>query len=379
MKANIRRAATILVCMTVLAHTVYLQPRGRVRSLRSRQLYKVVNNDNRVGFIDNTGKLVIGFDRLPKETVAVRDFHDGRAVIYLNKETPDESKGNMNYTVGYIDTTGKIIIPARFEEAYDFSEGLAHVKGEGLNGFINPQGEVVIRLKEDMWPILDWLSYGFHEGFAAVGGESAGFIDRSGKFVFKGYTWAASFSEGLAAVAVGRGKEARYGFVNKKGEMVIKPRFEPLFRSHKQIRSLSRFSEGLASVKVGDVYGYIDKKGEFVIPPKFLFANDFSEGLACARLGDKTGYINKSGRWVIAPWVAPYMGGQFKEGLAPVSFGDAGGSAYIDRTGRVIIRGAGHEFVGGVAAVDGLPSSHLAPESGRGYIDKTGKYLWRPQ
>lgn len=81
--------------MTVLTQTVYLQSRGHVRSPRSRRLYKVVNNDNRVGFIDNTGKLVIGFDRLPKETTYVRDFHDGLAVIYLNKETRDESQGTI--------------------------------------------------------------------------------------------------------------------------------------------------------------------------------------------------------------------------------------------------------------------------------------------
>lgn len=109
----------------------------------------------------------------------------------------------MNYTVGYIDETGKMIIAPRFDEAYDFSEGLAYVKGEGLNAFINRSGEVVIKLKGDMWPSLEWLSYGFHEGLAVVAADSVGFIDRLGKFVFKGYTAAASFSEGLAAVAVG--------------------------------------------------------------------------------------------------------------------------------------------------------------------------------
>lgn len=92
MKTYLRRAAaTSLVCMTLLTQTVYLGPQGHVRSKRSRGLYKVVNNDNRVGFIDKTGKLVIGFDQLPKETVAVRDFHEGRAVIYLQKEGGDET------------------------------------------------------------------------------------------------------------------------------------------------------------------------------------------------------------------------------------------------------------------------------------------------
>jgi hypothetical protein len=354
-----------------------------------------MNHDNKIGFIDKTGKLVVGFDRLPKTTIQVGDFHEGRAVIYLKREERNETRGNMDYTVGYIDETGELIIAPRFDEAYDFSEGLAYVEAEGQRAFINRYGKVLIRLGEKTLPSLEGFASGFHEGLAVVyeqgrfeaGGVhylEVGFIDRSGKLVFTGwYESAASFSEGLAAVVVGRGREARYGFVNKKGEMVIKPRFSPLLQQHDQIQSLSRFSEGLASVKVGNLYGYIDKKGDFRIPPQFLSANDFSEGLACVRLNDKTGYIDKSGRWVIIPWDAPYMGGRFKEGLAPVSFSEGGGIGwgYIDRTGKAIIKTGDHayEFVDGVAAVYSTPTSNLAQESGRGYINKAGKYLWRPQ
>jgi WG containing repeat len=385
-KMCVCRSLLLLLCTAALAHTVYTLPRGRQRPER---LYRVVNNENKIGFIDQTGKLVIGFDRLPKATIAVRDFHEGRAAIYLKKEKRDEIKGNMDYTVGYIDATGEVIIAPRFVEAYDFSEGLAYVEAEGERAFINRHGKVVFRLGGKTQPSLEGFASGFHEGLAVVYEQSeagifeAGFIDRSGKLVFKGYTSAASFSEGLAAVAVERGRDARYGFVNKRGEMIIKPRFSPVLSHHDQIQSLSRFSEGLASVRVGNVYGYIDKKGDFRIAPQFLFADDFSEGLACARLKDKTGYIDESGRWVIGPWNLPYMGGRFKEGLAPVPFSEGGGIGwrYIDRTGKVIIRTGDHayEFVDGVAAVYSIRPSSLPQESGWGYINKAGKYLWRPQ
>lgn len=46
----------------------------------SRHLYKVTNKDNKVGFIDKTGKLVIGFDRLPAEA-EVGSFSEGFAPI----------------------------------------------------------------------------------------------------------------------------------------------------------------------------------------------------------------------------------------------------------------------------------------------------------
>ena len=370
-----KAAATSLVCMTLLTQTVSPQLRGHVRSQRSGQLYKVVNNDNRVGFIDKTGKLVIGFDRLPKETAFVRDFHEGRAVIYVKKEAGNATGSDTAYRVGYIDETGKVIIPERFNEAYDFSEGLAYVRSESVNAFISRQGRVAIRLNEKTWPSLETFGYGFQGGFAAVSvNTEVGFIDHTGKLLCKGYTSAARFSEGLAAVVVGRGRQAKYGFINAKGRLVIAPRFDPVLSRHEQIDSLSRFAEGFASVKMGNMYGYIDKKGNFVIPPQFSFAGDFSAGLAFVKLQGKAGYIDKSGHWVITPEEVILSGGRFNEGLAPVSF--TSGWGYIDRTGKTVIKARffqAYEFVGGVAAVD------LLMDSGPRYIDKTGKYLWRPE
>ncbi|MBC8030285.1 MAG: WG repeat-containing protein [Pyrinomonadaceae bacterium] len=371
MKTSISRALAILVSMAALTPAVRLQQRKLVVN-PSRHLYRVVNNDGKVGFIDATGSLVIGFSQLPKGTAYVRAFHEGRAVIYVKKENGDAPKNHTAYNAGYIDETGNIVISARFDEAYDFSEDLAYVRSESVNAFINRQGRVVISFNGKTWPSLEVFGYGFHEGFAAVSvNTEVGFIDRTGKLLCKGYTSAARFSEGLAAVVVGRGRQAKYGFVNAKGELVIAPRFDPVLR-HEQIESLSHFSEGLASVRVGNMYGYIDKKGNFVIPPQFLFAGDFSEGLAFVKLQGKAGYVDKSGHWVIAPQEVVFRGGRFSEGLAPVSL--ASGWGYIDRTGKIVIKPQffqAFEFDGGVAAVD------LLSESGSRYIDKTGKYIWR--
>jgi hypothetical protein len=63
---------------------------------------------------------------------------------------------------------------------------------------------------------------------------------------------------------------------------------------------MSRFSEGLACVRVANSYGYIDKQGNFVIPPQFAHAQEFSEGLAWVVTPDgKVGWIDSSGRYVI--------------------------------------------------------------------------------
>jgi len=78
----------------------------------------------------------------------------------------------------------------------------------------------------------------------------------------------------------------KWGYIDKKGKIVIDPQFD----------STGIFSEGLATVKIGNKWGYINKKGKIVINPQFDFARSFSEGLATVEIGDRWGYINKKGK-----------------------------------------------------------------------------------
>jgi hypothetical protein len=334
------------------------------------------SGNRRVGFIDNMGKFVIGPDRLPAG-VEVGGFSEGLASICFLDESRRACRG-----VGFIDERGELVIAPRFRHVGRFSEGLAHVDAEGLTGFINRRGQVVIKLKEEE-------PDEFREGLAAVRTEQGwGFIDRSGKLVTgEWYTHVERFSEGLAAVAVGLGRRAKYGFINKEGEMVIAPRFAPYLGHHRSVEYLSRFAEGLAAARVDNLYGYINKKGEFVIPPQFLAAGDFSEGLASVQTEKGGwGYIDRSGRWIIS--LHSGRGYSFKEGLAPVSFsvGHGGKFGYIDRTGRIVIEAKfdnAFPFDGGVAEVylnarGGTgPARHAQIRSG--YIDRAGKYIWEPR
>jgi hypothetical protein len=47
--------------------------------------------------------------------------------------------------------------------------------------------------------------------------------------------------------------------------------------------------------------GYIDQSGSFIIQPRFDEALGFSEGLATIKVGEKWGYVNKLGGVVILP------------------------------------------------------------------------------
>ena len=293
----------------------------------SRHLYKVTNKDNKIGFIDKTGKLVIGFDRLPAGT-QVGSFSEGLAGICFRDKPP--SIYSMH--CGYIDETGKIVIPPRFVLSTDFSEGLAWIRTETFVGFINRLGNVAFELPES-------FSWGFKEGLAAVATHSGhGFIDKTGRFIStKRYVQVDSFSDGLAAVAEGRWQEAKYGFINKTGEVVIPLRLDPR-QDQMESMILSRFTEGLAPVMFGKLYGYIDHKGNTVIPAIFRDAGPFSEGLANVTTADgQRGYIDKSGLFVIK--LTSGRGGVFHDGLATLAVEIAGRTkwGYIDRTGKTII------------------------------------------
>jgi len=97
------------------------------------------------------------------------------------------------------------------------------------------------------------------------------------------------FSEGLAPVK----EDDEWGYINIKGEYVIKPQFKYAFQ----------FSEGLAPVMndYGD-WGYINNKGEYVIEPQYRWCEKFSEGLAAVEdIKSGWGYINSDGEYVIEP------------------------------------------------------------------------------
>ena len=92
---------------------------------------------------------------------------------------------------GYYNSyTGKIVIPAQYRRAWVFSEGLAAVQKNGMIGFINRKGEVVIPFR-----------YPYH------GNPLSSFV----------------FENGHCIVADTTGK---CGVINRKGEWIIHPNYD---------------------------------------------------------------------------------------------------------------------------------------------------------
>ena len=134
--------------------------------------------------------------------------------------------------------------------------------------------------------------YMFSKNLVAVKLDDGwGYVNQKGEVVIKGQFGEANpFAEnGLALVAI----DGHYGYINTEGKFEINPIYS-------QAKSFTEDSS-LVLVKRNSKYGYINSKGEEVIPCQFEEAYSFSNGLALVGVGGKYGYINEKGKFVINP------------------------------------------------------------------------------
>lgn len=105
--------------------------------------------NGKYGFIDRTGKMVI-----PPPFFRAEDFSEGLAMVGIPKG---------QWGLGYVDKQGHVAIkPGEFTEAGPFKEGLAAVRPlDGKWGYIDKSGKMVIPPRYDE-------TWGFEGGLAAV-------------------------------------------------------------------------------------------------------------------------------------------------------------------------------------------------------------------
>lgn len=294
---------------------------------------------------------------------------------------PIEIKGKW----GYMDSLGKMRIPAQFDYADDFNEGFAVVAlnrmpciidlqakrvvdtglyqnigrvSEGLAAvtdyqwkrfYVNTTGNIIIELASEVYEARP-----FYNGVAVVSkatdihetkfgrdiatfGYLFGYIDKTGKML-TGFVYddADDMQNGLSRMKKG----VKFGLVNAKGEEVIKP----------QYNNIGIFSEGLAAVDAGGSYGVINEKAEEIIKPKFQFIYPFSQGLAGFWQKGKYGFIDASGEVKVQPVFDAIK--PFAEGKAAAK--KDGKWGFIDTKGNWIIRNVFDEagmFAQGLCAV----------------------------
>lgn len=254
-------------------------PSGKVLFPCSMDDHVFLSPDDSLLTAEPDGSYTI-YDRQGDPLSTIRDrkqLTDGGEDLLLYAESGDEGT-----RWGYLDREGQVVLPAAYERAAVFSEGLAAVAevqnlsdssfghlvlSRTLWGYIDRSGELVI-------PCQFERADAFSEDLAAVQDDSGlwGYIDRSGELVIPcQFDYAEPFSDGVALVTVyGRDENGkflesdtgwrviRYGLLDREGNWVASPIYD-------RIGNFETFSDGWAPFarSEGDakVFGYLSPDG----------------------------------------------------------------------------------------------------------------------
>lgn len=173
----------------------------------------------------------------------------------------------------------RLELAKRYEYITPFRDGMAIVLKNEKYGFIDETGKQVI-------PCIYQFATYFSDGLASVYNGNYGFTDKTGKQVIPCiYELARDFSDGLASVCL----NGNYGFIDKTGKEVIPFIYDNAYS----------FSEGLIPVEMNGKWGYINKSGETVIPFTYDAASSFHFGVALVKMNGKLGLIDSTGKTLI--------------------------------------------------------------------------------
>lgn len=315
------------------------------------------NVDGKYGYLNKSGKVVIPF---------VFDY----ASSFLNGVAEVE-KRNKKYR---IDKNGNEIAQAAFEYgAYgyvegdysnDFHDGRAIVFKDSKYGAVNMNREIVIPLEyEELYSFSDSVAW------ATKGGGQWVALDVNGSVLFTlnhVFEQPMPFSEGLAVVTMVSNNHFKLGFINKKGDMVttISEGESPKWRAES-------FNEGLAPVYKEEGGGYIDMTGQIIIPTKYIRVTSFHNGFARVQNKDyKWGVINKNGE-IVLPCVYEEFSNN-AEGLIKAKKNAKYG--WLNSNYEVVIPikyDVANDFSDGLALVELF-------NVGQGFVDKYGNSTFNP-
>jgi len=136
--------------------------------------------------------------------------------------THDRLRGYLNVN------TGKIIIPAQYNRAWNFSDGLAAVLKDGVVSFVNAEGEPAFPATFPIFYDDDYseIAFQFHDGLCVM-----------------------------------RTLDGKWGLINARGEWVVEPHYN----------SINAPVHGCRIVTDGSRYGLLNAEGKEILPVEYDF------------------------------------------------------------------------------------------------------------
>ena len=204
---------------------------------------------------------------------------------------PSYYKVTVNDKAGFIDNNGKIIIEPLFDYAYDrFTEDVCYAEIGDRQGLINLEGNFIVELADSVTFVYDFVN-----GFAeySCGYKRNGIINKEGRVIIPAIHKDVSIiqdADSLYFKIVGKKNNSDWFIADKRGNTIGAPCDS----------ILSGFKNGLCPVKIKNKWGYMNSLGEMAIQPQYDYARAFSEeGLARVKKGEYYYFIDKAGNEVL--------------------------------------------------------------------------------
>ena len=226
---------------------------------------------------------------------------------------------NSTNAWGYIDNEGNFVIQPIFDEVSSFSCGYARVWiGDGLK-FIDKKGRL------QTTPPIDYAT-DFYHGYSTVElDDNGGLMDKNFNMAIQPYFYSLSIMGDNGLVAAQRTDDAKWEYVNAKGETKIPAIYD----------NCGDFQDGLAIVILNNRKGAINKAGDFIILPTYEnFLWNMGEGLVgFYDENEKAGILDKNGNTIVPAMY--YDLGNVVDGM--IWFKGKNNYGFLDTKGNIVI------------------------------------------
>lgn len=253
-----------------------------------------ISQNGLFGLMDTSGTIIC-----PAKYERIHPFQQECAVVYFNREW------------GLIDIEGNLICPLKFDYIVPFKYKHSLVKLNNKWGIINNKGCVILWPEyNSIRPFTNKLTTSFYKKDEETGESIKGLINHKGEIVMETAKDASifDFHEGLARYYDSKAQEIC--FIDSLGDFIsIDLPYKDLlaslhFNQNGDASKMLIYSNGLAPFAIKQApyvytYGFLNKKGKVVIPPVFDSMLPFKGAYTSLKLHDEWCTLHKSGKIIL--------------------------------------------------------------------------------